>query len=104
MEKTYRRVNITILEEQYENLADRGLNVSGLIRDLLGDYLSESTIHLQVSDATRAVYDHVVANTGATDADLEVHLRSALASLLEEKIAAMNLLRKELLTDSNTEN
>ena len=96
MDNAYRRVNITILEDQYGVLTERGLNVSGLIRDLLGDHLSDNTINLQVSEETRAIYDLVIANTGATDADLEIHLRQALAALLDDKIHAMNDLRNQL--------
>ena len=95
-EKVYRRVNITILEDQYESLAGKGLNISGLIRDLLGDYLSEHAITLQVGEETREIYDRVVANTGASDQELEGHLREALASLLERKIAEMSVLRGKL--------
>ncbi len=101
MDKTYRRVNITILEDQHRILTERGLNVSGLIRDLLGDHLSDNTINLQVSEETRAIYDLVISNTGAMDSDLEAHLRQALAALLDEKIHAMHDLRNQLLTDGD---
>ena len=103
MDNAYRRVNITILEDQYEVLTERGLNVSGLIRDLLGDHLSDNTINLQVSEETRAIYDLVIANTGATDADLEIHLRQALAALLDDKIHAMNDLRNQLLIEGGVD-
>ena len=103
MDNAYRRVNITILEEQYRVLTERGLNVSGLIRDLLGDHLSDNTINLQVSEETRGIYDLVIANTGATDGDLEVHLRQALAALLDDKIHAMNDLRNQLLVEGGAD-
>ena len=64
-----RRINITISEEQYRALNERSLNVSGLIRDLLGDYLAANKITLQVSDETRRIYDLVVSNTGSSDED-----------------------------------
>lgn len=95
--RTYRRVNITILEDQYRVLSERGLNVSGLIRDLLGDHLSEHSITLQVGESTRAVYDAVVSNTGASDEELEVYLRQSLAELLERKIEEMKTLRERLV-------
>lgn len=98
MDKSYRRVNITILDDQYRVLTERGLNVSGLIRDLLGDHLSDNTINLQVSEETRAIYDLVISNTGASDSELEIHLRQALVSLLGDKIEAMNALRNQLMT------
>lgn len=96
MNKSYKRVNITILDKQYGELTERGLNVSGLIRDLLGDYLSSSAITIQVSDETRRLYDLIVSNTGATDEDIEVHLRVALADVLESKIAEMKRLHQQL--------
>ncbi len=96
MSDAYKRVNIMILEAQYEALTQRGLNVSGLIRDLLGDHLSSSTITLQVGDDTRRLYDLVVANTGAADADIEKPLRKALAEVLEVKIAEMQQLHTRL--------
>ena len=96
-DKVYRRVNITILEEQYRVLTERGLNVSGLIRDLLGDHLSEDSITLQVEADTRAVYDTVISNTGASDEELETHFRVALAALLEQKIDEMKRLRERLV-------
>lgn len=99
MEKSYKRVNVMILEEQYDALTARELNVSGLIRDLLGDYLSRSTIILQVSDETRRVYDRIVSNTGASDADIEVHLRTALASVLKGKIEEMQSLHETLVAE-----
>ena len=95
--RTYRRVNITILEDQYRVLSERGLNVSGLIRDLLGDHLSEHSITLQVGENTRAVYDAVVSNTGASDEELEVYFRQSLAELLERKIEEMKTLRERLV-------
>ena len=99
MEKRYKRVNITILEAQYRMLLEEGLNVSGLVRDLLGDHLSNSTIQLQVSEETQNVYEHVIANTGATDADLEIHFRAALGTLLDTRIHEMSVLRQKLLEE-----
>ena len=96
MEANYRRLNITIREEQYAALTTREVNISGLIRDLLGDYLSQSRITLQVSEDTHRLYEQVIANTGATDHDLEAPLRSALALLLEQRIGQMEVLRQRL--------
>ncbi len=97
MESQFKRVNIMITEVQYKTLTDRGLNVSGLIRDLLGDYLSENVINLQVSEETKQVYDMVVANTGSSDQEIEVHLRAALAQVLAKKIDEMQELHQQLL-------
>ncbi len=95
----YRRVNIMIREDQHEALNARGLNVSGLIRDLLGDYLSQNVIHLQVGEETRRIYDLVVANTGSSDREIETHLRTALAKVLEDKIAEMQKLHQKLVRE-----
>jgi hypothetical protein len=96
MSRQNRRINIVIGEDQYEALTARGLNVSGLVRDLVGDYLSASTITLRVSDETRRLYDLLVANGGATDEDIEVHLKVALARVLEARIGEMQALHKRL--------
>jgi hypothetical protein len=92
----YKRVNILITESQYQELSERELNFSGLIRDLLGDYLSHHSITLQVSDETRRIYDTVISNTGSTDQEIEIHLRAALAEVLEKQIESMQNLRKLL--------
>ncbi len=95
-----RRINITIGETQYRALNERGLNVSGLIRDLLGDYLSENKITLQVSDETRRIYDLVVSNTGAGDEQIEAPLREALAKVLEQRIVEMQALHARLVKET----
>ncbi|MCK5690474.1 hypothetical protein KAI87_14440 [Myxococcota bacterium] len=96
MAKSYRRVNVVIGEEQYKILTERGLNLSGLVRDLLGDYLSDNTITLQVSAETRSLYDMVISNMGATDEDLEIYVRQALARVLEQRIGEMQALHDSL--------
>ena len=99
MDPAYKRINIMILESQYQSLNERGLNVSGLIRDLLGDYLSRSTITLQVSPETRKLYDTIVSNTGSTDEEIEAPLRQALAEVLERKIDEMKAMHTELVAE-----
>lgn len=99
MESTYRRINITIAEEHYQTLNEQGINVSGLIRDLIGDHLSDNVITLQVSEETRKIYDTVVSNTGSSDVDLEAHFRQALAKLLQAKITDMTQLHARLLEE-----
>ncbi len=100
MESPYKRVNIMIRDDQYRTLSEQGLNLSGLIRDLLGDYLSENVITIQVSEETKRLYDTVVANTGSTDQEIEVHLRAALAKVLEQKIADMKRLHQRLVDEA----
>jgi len=91
-----RRINVTILESQYEALSRRGLNVSGLIRDLLGDYLSAASITIEVDAETRQLYDQVIANTGCTDEDVAAELRHVLQRLLDRKLEQLAALRREL--------
>ena len=100
-EGRYRRVNVMILEDQYERLSQDGLNLSGLIRDLLGDYLSQSTVTIQVSDETRRIYDLVISNTDTTDEQLEVHLRDALAQVLGRNIEALQQVHKRLMDEQS---
>ena len=85
-----------IREDQYQSLLDSGLNVSGLMRDLVDDYMSEFKITLSVSEETRRIYDKVVSNTGATDQDLERYIVKALKELLKGRIKVMQDLERDL--------
>ncbi len=96
MPAKYRRINVMIGDDQHRALAERGLNVSGLIRDLVGDYLSRHVVTVQVSEETRRIYDLLVANTGTSDREIEAHLRAALAKVLRHKISEMKLLQRRL--------
>lgn len=89
-----RRISLMIREDQYEEVGKRGLNLSGLVRDLLDDHLSEHKITISVSEPTRELYDRIVSNTGSTDADVERYLKDALQLLLDGKIQEMEQLRK----------
>ena len=91
-----RRISLMVRADQHRALGDRGLNVSGLVRDLIDDYLSEHTITISVGEETRGLYDQIVANTGSTDADVEVYLRQALRHLLKDKVRAMQELEESL--------
>ena len=96
MSKELRRISLMIREDQYQKLLGSGLNVSGLIRDLIDDHLSDFKIILSVSEETRQVYDQVVSNTGTTDSDLEVYVLKSLKELLKKKIHQMQELEKKL--------
>jgi hypothetical protein len=93
-EPALRRISLMVREDQYQALTDRGLNVSGLVRDLIDDYLSEHTITISVGEETRSLYDQIVANTGSTDVDIEVYFREALKHMLRDKIRAMQKLEE----------
>ena len=89
-----------IREDQYEALNERGLNLSGLIRDLVDDYLSDYKITLSVTEETRSLYDKIVSNTGSTDEDIEVYLKAALGHMLKDKIQSMKKLQEEVFGQS----
>lgn len=91
-----RRVNITIPEEYYEAVSSKDLNLSGLITGLLSDHLAGNTITIEVEEATKRLYDQVIANTGYDDSDVERLLRQALAQLIEDKIAQLEKLRSDI--------
>jgi hypothetical protein len=96
MTKELKRISLMIREEQYNELTGRGLNISGHVRDLLDDYLSEHTVILSVDHETKELYDLVMANTGSSDQELEKYLKMALKSLLEDKIKYMESLKNKL--------
>ena len=91
-----KRISLMIREDQHQSVIDAGLNLSGLVRDLIDDHMSEFKITMAVTKETREIYDQVVANTGATDADLEEHIVSALKALLKQRIKEMQDLEKKL--------
>lgn len=96
MGQSLKRVSLMIREEQHRLINDRGLNASGLFRDLLDDYLSEHKITISVTKETKDIYDTIISNTASTDEDLEKYLRSSLKSLLKEKIDYMVNIHKSL--------
>ena len=91
-----KRISLMIREDQYEELCGQGLNLSGLVRDLLDDYLSDYKITLSVSEKTRGIYDQIISNTGSTDTDVEKYLCESLKQLLADKIEAMKKLQGEV--------
>lgn len=96
MDDGLRRISLFIREDQHERLSALGVNVSGLIRDLIDDHLSESKITIAVGKETGDLYRQIVSNTGSTDADVEVHLKGALKEMLRQKIREMERLEKRL--------
>jgi hypothetical protein len=87
-----KRVSLLINEDQHSKINILGLNLSGLVRDLLQDHLSENKITLSVSEETKALYQSVVSNTGSDDQEIEEILRLALKALLKKKIQEMSKL------------
>ena len=95
-EDKYKRVNILIRPDQHEQVSSAGLNLSGLVRDLLDDRFSQQAVTLCVSSKTHELYNHIVSNFGASDKDLEEFFIQALDSFLEKKSDSISSLRKDL--------
>lgn len=96
MEQETRRISLVIREDQYRKMSDSGVNVSGLIRDLIDDHYSGHTITLNVSEETRLLYEQVVSEAPRGDVDIEPYLRDALRGMLRDKIRKMEQLQKTL--------
>ena len=64
---------------------------------MLDDRLSERKIIFSVSSETRAFYDQLVSNFGATDEQLEIIFRKSLAEFINERIETMISIQNELL-------
>ncbi len=96
MEDKYKRINILIRPEQHKNVMDRGLSLSGLVRDLLDDRFSDTKILLNVGKDTKKLYDHVISNFGADDLELEKYLVEALDNMLVDKKKEIETLRVKL--------
>ena len=93
---TMKRISLMVRDDQYKSIVDSGLNLSGLVRDLIDDHLSEYKITLSVTEETRQLYDLIVSNTGSTDEDVEKYLKDTLKLLLKDRIKAMQDLEKEI--------
>jgi hypothetical protein len=91
-----KRISLMIREDQYHLINKKGLNLSGLLRDLLDDYFSEHTITLSVEEETKEIYEMIISNTASSDADLEKYLRMSLKSLLKEKIEYMTHIHDQI--------
>lgn len=96
MADNLKRISLVIRHDQHDQLHDMGVNISGFVRDLIDDRLSDENVVLSVSDETRALYNKIISNTGASDAVLEKFFKQALKKLLDYKIEEMNSLQKTL--------
>jgi hypothetical protein len=85
MADDFKRVNVLITAEQHAKVSKLGLNLSGLVRDLLDDHFSGSHITVSLSSRVRGLYDQVISNFGASDEDLEPYLAEALDRFLADK-------------------
>jgi len=96
MSDEFRRISLMIREDQHLRLLELGVNMSGLIRSLIDDHLSESKITLAVSEETAHLYQQIVSHTGSTDADIEPYLRVALKRMLKDRITQMEKLHRTI--------
>jgi len=94
----FRRINITIREDQYKLVDEHKLSISGLIRDLIDDRFSSAKVVLNLSKEGKALYDMLVSNFGLHDSDLEVYFLEALDRYLGKKLIDLEHAR-ELVRD-----
>jgi len=96
LERKYRRINVLIEENQYEQVQKANLNLSGLIRDLIDDHFSDKKIQIRISKEGREFYDQAISNFGVSDEELEATFLQALDQTLAEKTAHLEALRKTI--------
>ena len=96
MADDFKRVNVLITTQQHARVNRLGINLSGLVRDLLDDHFSRSHVTISLSSRVRALYDQVISNFGATDEDLEPYLAEALDRFLETKAREIQRMRGQL--------
>jgi len=96
MHDDFRRISLMIREDQHARLTELGVNMSGLIRSLIDDHLSESKVTLSVSEEVSNLYRQIVSNTGSTDSDIEPYLRAALKKMLKERISQLEKLHRTI--------
>lgn len=90
------RVSLVVGKTQHDEILKRDLNFSGLVRDLLDDYFSETSVTLALSEETMQLYRKVISNSGASDQDIEPYFRRALGEMLRDRIDKMKKLADDL--------
>ena len=95
-DENLKRINVMLRENQHRKVLAEGLNMSGLLRDLLDDHFSESKITLSVGPRTKKIYDNLISNFGVRDKDLEPHFVRAMDTVLQAKMDEIDALRKQL--------
>jgi len=101
MKNNYKRINIQIRGDQHAKIADAGLSISGLLRDLLDDHFSEHKIVLNVDRECRDLYDKIISNFGGNDKEIEKYFMRSLELYLKDKITKGEALRKKILNNIN---
>lgn len=100
MSKDLKSVCLMIRKDQYDQLQQMNVNVSGFVRDMLDDRLSESNIILNVSPETRTLYDKIISISPNGDEDMEPYLREALKNMLDKYIKEMQQLHQDIAQKS----
>lgn len=95
-EEKYKRINILIRHDQYQELTNKELSLSGLVRDLIDDRFSDTKIILKVSPRAKKLYDLIISNFGVGDDEFESFLIDALDRFLIKRSSELEKLRKEL--------
>lgn len=96
-DKELKSVCLMIRKDQYDHLQELQVNVSGFVRDMIDDRLSESNIILNVTHETRALYDKIISISPRGDEDMEPYLREALKNMLDKYIKEMQQLHKDIM-------
>ena len=96
MSKELVRVSLMIRKDQHERLRDMDANISGYIRNLVDDQLSDDTITVSVQPDTKKVYDQIISHTGEGDEDFEPYIKQALKKMLADKIKKLQKFHSEL--------
>lgn len=92
----FRRVNLTIREDQFQLIHSKGLSLSALVRDMLDDRFSSNKIVLNLTDHGKELYDTIVGSMGVPDVDLEPFFLIALDGFLEKKMQQLTDLRNKV--------
>ena len=101
MDENFKRINVLITQEQYQQVLKANLSLSGLIRDLLDDRFSDTRIVLSLGKETKKLYDYVISNFAVDDRDLEPQIIEALDKFLESKTKEIGRLRKKIAKRSS---
>ena len=95
-EKDLKSVCMMIRKDQHDRLQEMKVNISGFVRDMIDDRLSDHVIVMNVSKETKELYDRIISMSANVDADLEPYLRDALKNMLKSHISQMNALHEKI--------
>ena len=96
MSQELTRVSLMIRKEQHDALRHMDVNISGYIRDLIDDRVSDHTITLSVEPETKSIYDQIISHSGEGDKDFEPYIHEALKKMLADKIKTLQALHKTM--------